>query len=247
MAEIPGAPDDDLVIIARFSSLPEAEGARSALESAGIEAFLADENTVGVNWLYSNALGGMRLYVNGENAADASRILGLESDSTEDAPSTEETAPLDEETEPEALGCGECGSTNVTAIPRGAIALIVAVIATGVTVVSGLVAIPLLFAVIVVAILLFGPTHRCRDCGTTFVDRRRSRTRETEAGPSEEIEPPDVKCPRCGSLETETLRRRRIKGATLAMSALGIFLWLPFLVVWMFLPKHHCIACGNEF
>ena len=139
---------DDLVIIGRFGSLPEAEGARSALEAAGIEAFLADENTVGVNWLYSNALGGMRLYVSGENAAEAARVLGLEDASPEEGLLAEEDVAFDAEIGPAAFGCGECGSTNVAAIPRGAIALIVVALSAGVTVVSGLVAIPLLFAAI---------------------------------------------------------------------------------------------------
>ena len=44
-----------LVTIGRYSTPYEANMVKSQLESAGIPAFAADEYTVGMNWLYSNA------------------------------------------------------------------------------------------------------------------------------------------------------------------------------------------------
>lgn len=53
----------------------EAHLARHTLERAGIEAFVADEHVVGVNWLYANALGGVKLRVRARDAEEAIRIL----------------------------------------------------------------------------------------------------------------------------------------------------------------------------
>ncbi|MGJ3255801.1 MAG: DUF2007 domain-containing protein [Alcanivorax sp.] len=47
-----------MITVARFSMPDEAHIAKSRLESEGIPAFVADEHTVGMNWLYSNAMGG---------------------------------------------------------------------------------------------------------------------------------------------------------------------------------------------
>ncbi|WP_298438349.1 hypothetical protein [Geobacter sp.] len=52
-----------LVTIAQYRDLPEAGLAKSKLEAAGIVCFLDNEYTVGANWLYSNALGGVKLNV----------------------------------------------------------------------------------------------------------------------------------------------------------------------------------------
>ena len=49
--------------------------AKSILDSAGIESFLADENVISMNWLYSNALGGVKLQVRNADAAIASDLL----------------------------------------------------------------------------------------------------------------------------------------------------------------------------
>jgi len=47
----------------RFRDLPVALLAQTILDSAGIECFLADANTIRMNWLWSNLLGGIRLWV----------------------------------------------------------------------------------------------------------------------------------------------------------------------------------------
>ncbi len=65
----------DLVTIERFRDLPEALLAKGKLESAGIRCFLADSELVRTDWLWSNAIGNMRLQVRCEDAADALEIL----------------------------------------------------------------------------------------------------------------------------------------------------------------------------
>lgn len=66
---------EKLVTIGRFSQPLEAWLAKTKLESEGIECFLMDEHIVTMNWLYSNAVGGVKLKVREEDAEKAKRIL----------------------------------------------------------------------------------------------------------------------------------------------------------------------------
>lgn len=90
---------ENLVIIERYSTPYEANLVKSQLESAGIPAFVADEYTVGMNWLYSNALGGVKVLVPESLAAEARQFLG----SVTEVPAT---------TESDAEICPECESKN---------------------------------------------------------------------------------------------------------------------------------------
>lgn len=90
-----------LVTIGRYRDLPDAWLAKSRLEAAGITCFLEDEYTIGVNWLYSNVVGGVKLTVPEESAKEARALL-------------------DEVTKPEAVegarsdpGCPACGATEI--------------------------------------------------------------------------------------------------------------------------------------
>ncbi|GAL10927.1 hypothetical protein JCM19233_1912 [Vibrio astriarenae] len=64
-----------MIVVARFSFPHEAHIAKANLESAGIESFIADEHTVNTQWLYSNAIGGVRLMVSEEDLEEATEIL----------------------------------------------------------------------------------------------------------------------------------------------------------------------------
>jgi hypothetical protein len=46
----------NLVTLCRFRDIPAALLAKSILDSEGIECFLADENTIRMDWLWSNML-----------------------------------------------------------------------------------------------------------------------------------------------------------------------------------------------
>lgn len=65
----------NLVLLRRFRDLPEALLAKGRLESAGVACFLADENMVRMDWFISNLLGGVKLMVDAEDFAEASRVL----------------------------------------------------------------------------------------------------------------------------------------------------------------------------
>ena len=64
-----------VVTLRQFLTVQEAVMAKSILDSAGIESFLADENVISMNWLWSNALGGVKLQVRKADVAVASELL----------------------------------------------------------------------------------------------------------------------------------------------------------------------------
>jgi hypothetical protein len=64
-----------LVTVRRYRDLAEVYAGRSLLETAGIPAWIADENLVRMDWFYSNLLGGMRLQVDEHDEKDAREIL----------------------------------------------------------------------------------------------------------------------------------------------------------------------------
>lgn len=64
-----------LVTIASFSFPHEAHLAKAQLDAAGIPGFIADEYTINMQWLYSNAMGGVRLQVPAEFAEEAQALL----------------------------------------------------------------------------------------------------------------------------------------------------------------------------
>jgi hypothetical protein len=66
---------DHLVVVRTFYYPAEAHLALSALAAAGIEARLADEHIISMQWMYAPIIGGIKLLVRAEDAAAASDIL----------------------------------------------------------------------------------------------------------------------------------------------------------------------------
>ena len=68
------------VVISKYSFPLDAHIAKASLESEGIPAYIADEHTINMQWLYSDALGNVRLarlYVPEELEIEAKAILAL--------------------------------------------------------------------------------------------------------------------------------------------------------------------------
>lgn len=63
--------------VASFGKPEEAHLARSMLEGSGISAVVRDEFTVGLNWLYSSAVGGVKVDVADEDLQRAREVLEL--------------------------------------------------------------------------------------------------------------------------------------------------------------------------
>jgi hypothetical protein len=66
---------DESVTLRQFRDLPDALLAKGSLESAGIQAYLVDDNMIRMDWFISNLLGGIKLKVRPEDAEVATEIL----------------------------------------------------------------------------------------------------------------------------------------------------------------------------
>jgi hypothetical protein len=66
---------NETVTLRQFRDLPEALLAKGSLESAGIQAYLVDDNMIRMDWFISNLLGGIKLKVQPEDAEAANEIL----------------------------------------------------------------------------------------------------------------------------------------------------------------------------
>lgn len=92
------------VVLRRFRDLTEALLAKGYIESAGIQAFLYDENMVRMGWYQSDFFGGVKLAVKQQDAEAAEELL--------DAPIPEnfEVAGVGRYEQPK---CPKCNSPNV--------------------------------------------------------------------------------------------------------------------------------------
>lgn len=137
----------ELVRVAAFRDVPDAELALSTLKAAGIDAQLADENAVGVAWTYSVAVGGVKVLVAKEDVAAARKVL--EADRSADL-----EAELGADLEPEsAERCPRCDSTDSKVYKLARPAAAVAIL-TGLPVV------------------LWGERNQCRKCGRVWKSGR---------------------------------------------------------------------------
>ncbi|MDR2875814.1 MAG: DUF2007 domain-containing protein [Methylobacillus sp.] len=100
--------DSSFITIASFSFPHEAHIAQASLEAEGIPAFIADEHTINMQWLFSNALGGVRVRVPREFAEKAREILAQDYSQL-----------LDEEFGKDDIHCQKCGSANVEPYTEG--------------------------------------------------------------------------------------------------------------------------------
>lgn len=104
---------DRLEAVAAFSYLHEAEFARTSLEAEGIVTVIENENLIRLDWLYMNALGGLRLLVREEDAARAREILAQPEPA---AAPIDPTDPAAEGSTPPTDSCPRCGSPETEAV-----------------------------------------------------------------------------------------------------------------------------------
>jgi hypothetical protein len=101
----PPPPLPNPVTLRAFRDIPEALLARTILESAGMPCYLADENLIRLDWFYSNALGGIKLWVNEEDVEAATALLDAE------IPATFPIQGQEDYTQPR---CPKCQSLDIT-------------------------------------------------------------------------------------------------------------------------------------
>jgi Putative prokaryotic signal transducing protein len=94
-----------LVTLRTYRDVPEALLAKSVLDSAGVECFLGDENTIRMDWLWSNLLGGVKLWIRREDVDAATALLGQTRPDTFDAEAAGEN---------EQPRCPNCQSFDVS-------------------------------------------------------------------------------------------------------------------------------------
>jgi hypothetical protein len=99
------APIPKPVIIRRYRDLPATVVEKSVLDSAGIEGFLADDIIIRLDWLISNAVGGVKLWVRGSEATEARDLLAA------GVPETFDVEGVGEYRQPK---CPDCGSLDVS-------------------------------------------------------------------------------------------------------------------------------------
>jgi len=138
-----------MITVAAFPDPAHAHIARGFLEAEGIDSEIADEHVVGIHWLYSNAIGGVKLLVPETDVARARELLGGRS----------EVSP-EESVEFRAIAgsgdpCPSCGSEDVApshlAERTKALALL-----------------GILPAMLAVPFVLWSNEWHCRDCGHSW-------------------------------------------------------------------------------
>lgn len=82
-------------VIASYTKLEDAHLAVSKLAGSGVQAWLLDEATANIYWLYSNAIGGVKVEVAAEDVERAFEVLELPKE------------------ESGLLQCPQCGSEKV--------------------------------------------------------------------------------------------------------------------------------------
>ena len=92
--------EEKFTLLRRFQYSSEAIIYQGKLESQGIEVFLRDNNIVDSNPLYSNAVGGVKLYVKTEDFDRANEVLGEVS-----------LYSVDDDNQP--IKCPKCGSIQI--------------------------------------------------------------------------------------------------------------------------------------
>ena len=111
--------DSTLVTVTTASELMEANIMKSKLQSEGINCFLADEVTIGINPLYSPALGGIRVQVSSHDLELARQILKVE------------------EPRLTLMGCPRCGSGHFKSSSISGILNLLAFLSFGIFVPGG--------------------------------------------------------------------------------------------------------------
>lgn len=149
---------DFLVTVASYWFLSDAVLAKNALDAAGIDSVLVDQN-MAMN--ITNAVRGVKLRVRNIDAIRAGEVLESNCESLEEIEEPDEARP-----EPES--CPACGSTDIKRNVRLPLFAIITVIALSIGVALD-VSEAAFFGVLAAAVLLLiSDRNRCSECGETW-------------------------------------------------------------------------------
>jgi predicted RNA-binding Zn-ribbon protein involved in translation (DUF1610 family) len=102
--------EDKIVTLESYYDPMLAHIVRTRLEDNGIQCFIADENTVGANPLYNQAIGGVKLKVFEKDIERCREILANDPELNEN-----DNQEVDDENNTLVV-CPNCGSTNIVSI-----------------------------------------------------------------------------------------------------------------------------------
>jgi hypothetical protein len=146
---------DPLATVATYWNLEDCAVDRTALDAAAIRNFADDYFLVNIDWMYANAMRGIKLRVPREDLERAGEVLG----------GATEIGEPDTYVEEPAERCESCGSSEIVparkwlAFAGGSAALMGAAIAVGEAMSAFLVILGAFF------ITLMAPRRRCTECG----------------------------------------------------------------------------------
>ncbi|MCX2450786.1 DUF2007 domain-containing protein [Pedobacter sp. PLR] len=106
---------DKIIVFETFYNPIKANIVKSRLLDSGLQCFLSDEHTIGMNPLYTQALGGIKLHVFERDLEQATAILqeeGFAPGFVMSSDGGEEEVPVEETAIVEKV-CPNCGSTHV--------------------------------------------------------------------------------------------------------------------------------------
>jgi hypothetical protein len=108
---------DNLVTIQTFDNYIAAHIVKARLENRGIEAVLKDEQTITMNWLWNNALGGMKLQVLEKDVEAALKIIEVDEEQS-NIEAAQDAFVSEDKTQfsPDNKICIYCGSKNTKAV-----------------------------------------------------------------------------------------------------------------------------------
>jgi len=104
--------DDKIVTFQSYYDPMLAHIIRTRLEANGIQCFVADENTIGANPLYNQAVGGVKLKIFERDMARCQEILATEGDLHE-----QDHFEIDNDNNSYVV-CPFCGSNNVSGLEK---------------------------------------------------------------------------------------------------------------------------------
>ncbi len=154
-------PFDPLVTVASYWFPNDAAVAHSALDAAGIESVLDDQYTAGLNWLGATGMRGIKLRVRREDALRAAEVLGTKCEDLEEIQEADE--PVIDPTV-----CTSCGAPDAMRAPRGLSFLVIAAVAIGIGMATGLQDAAFFAALAAGLYLLIADRWRCAECGASW-------------------------------------------------------------------------------
>ncbi|MFP4382187.1 MAG: hypothetical protein ACLFUS_16925 [Candidatus Sumerlaeia bacterium] len=110
--------EEEPLLIASFTQPMEAHMARIQLDAEDIPSYIADENLATIQPLYSDAIGGVKLFVPRSHARRAAEILGVPDQTLNDT---------------RIKVCDQCGSRNIRSHPSPILLLVFGLLTLGVT------------------------------------------------------------------------------------------------------------------